>query len=349
MLENDRYGRAIEASNKCGKPNSRDIFLDQEYLTQIAFEQLGVRDSISPSDVPRVGTLLMNPELIPDLRVPYAVEVLGMPRAGKTTVINRYLQELWLRDERHKVALVDEGARTIKQEFGSLRYSDPFQYSMLGGTVTFKGYIDSLRNANLGMRLVISDRGQVDRRVFRRAQFSQGQVNPEIMADEEQFMYGLENPPIQMGGVIILMVRPEETMKRNEKLGPIVNMDFLPRLYEQYWRLHWEVLQGEIPYRIYTCIDAEKDAEEVHERFKYAMDTVLNIHSICLAAFAKAFPDEFDRAKVERDKNSRRSSHAQRVLGEKLGGKKVLIVGGDEMGPDKDILRKPIIEGYRLK
>jgi len=262
MLENDRHGRAIEASNKCGKPNSRDIFLDQEYLTQIAFEQLGVRDSISPSDVSHVGVLLMNPELVFGLRVPYAVEVLGMPRAGKTTVINRYLQELWSRGERHKVTLVKEGARIIKQEFGGLRYSDPFQYSMLGGTATFRGYIDSLRNVNSGMRLVISDRGQVDRRVFRRAYFSQGQVNPEIMADEEQFMYGLENTPIQMGGVIILMIRPEETMRRNEKPGPIVNMDFLPRLYEQYWRLHWEVLQGEVPYRITLVLMLKRTAKK---------------------------------------------------------------------------------------
>jgi len=87
----------------------------------------------------------------------------------------------------------------------------------------------------------------------------------------------------------------------------------------------------------------------VYERFKYAMDTALNIHSIYLAAFAKAFPDEFGRVKVKCDKNPRQPSHAQRVLGEKLGGKKVLIVGGDEMGPDEDVLRKSIIEGYRLK
>lgn len=238
MLENERYNRAIVANGKQPESDSRNIFLEQEYLTQRALEQLGARDNISPSDVSHVGTLLMTPELILNLRVPYVVEVLGMPQAGKSTVINRYLQELWSRNERNKVALVNEGARTIKKKFGDLRYTDPFQYSMLAGTTTFMSYIDALKNVNSGMRVVTSDRGQIDRRVFRRTLFSQGQVGSELMADEDQFMYGLENTPIQIGGVIILMIRPEESMRRSEKPGPVINMDFLPRLYEQYWRLH---------------------------------------------------------------------------------------------------------------
>jgi hypothetical protein len=138
-------------------------------------------------------------------------------------------------------------------------------------------------------------------------------------------------------------------MKRSEKQGPVANMDFLPRLYEQYWRLHWDILQGEVPYRIYTCIDAEKDSEEVYERFKYAMDNALNIHSIYLAALVKAFPEEFDRAKAEYDQSPQQQSHAQQVLGEKLGGKRVLIVGGDEMESEDEILEKPFIEGLQLK
>lgn len=349
MLENDRYNRALEASGKYPESNSRDIFLSEEYRTQLALGQLGVKDNMAPSEVPHVGTILMAPELIPNLRVPYAVEVLGMPRAGKSTVIDRYLRELWSRDERYKVYLVDEGVKTIKDKFGDLPYSDPFQYSMLGGMVTFVGYIDALRNVNTGMRVVTSDRGQIDRRVFRRTLFGQGHVNPGIAADEGQFMYGLENTPVQMGGVIMLMIRPEETMRRTEKRGPVVNMDFLPRLYEQYWRLHWEILQGEIPYRIYTCIDAEKDGEEVYERFKYAMDTALNIHSIYLAAIAKAFPYEFDRAKADYNKQPQQPSHAQRVLGKKLDGKKVLIVGGDEMESEEQILERLFVEGLRLK
>lgn len=348
MLESWRYNRAREASGKHSDLDLLTIFLEQEYRTQSALVNLGIEGSISPSEVSKVGSILMCPELIPNLRVPYAVEVLGTPHAGKTTMINRYLRELWSRDERHKVALVVEGAGSIKQEHGDLRYSDPFSYSMLGGGATFWGYISSLRDINSGMRMVVSDRGQVDRRVFRRALFSRGDVNPKIMAEEDQFIYGLENTPIQVGGVIIMMVRPEESVRRSERLGPYTNMDFLSLLYEQYWRLHWEILQGEVPYRVYTCIDAEKGEDEVYERFKYTMDTILNIHSTYLAALAKAFPKEFNRAKAECDRRLERQSPTQRALSEKLKGR-VLIVGGDDMESEDEILGKPFLEGLNLR
>lgn len=348
MLENWRYNRALKANAKHLESNSREIFLEQEYQTQKALELLGIRDIVCPSDVSKVDSLFISPELISNLRVPYAVEVLGMPRGGKSTSINRYLTELWSRNERHKLVLVDEGARSNKQEYGDLRYSNPFLYSLLGGTATFVDYISSLKNINTGTQMVVSDRGQIDRRTFRRALFSCGDVNPAIMANEGQFMYGLENTPIQIGGIIMLMIRPEESLKRSKKLGPITNMDFLPKLYEQYWRLHWELIQGELPCRMYTCINAEKNQEEVYGRFKNAMDTALNIHKIYLTTLAKAFPEKFDRAKAEYDKSPQKLTRAQQVPGKKLAGR-VLIVGGDGMRTDDEVLQNSVIEGYRLK
>ena len=348
MLENWRYNRALEANAKQVEAGAKEILLDEEYRTQLALEYLGIREDTTPSEAPKVGSLLVRPDLMANLRVPYAVEVLGMPRAGKSTAINRYLKELWLRGERYKLAFVEEGPRKIEPDYGDLRYSDPFHYSLLGGTATFFGYIEALKNVNSGMRLVVSDRGQIDRRAFRRVLFGRGDVDPKVMEDEGEFMYDLENTPVQIGGVIMMMTRPEISFGRG-KPGPVANKDFLPRLYEQYWRLHGEILQGEVPYRIYACIDGEKDKEEVYERFKYAMDTALNIHEIYLAALAKAFPDEFSKAKAEQGKRGRRPSRAQRILGERLGGKKVLIVGGDEMESEEEVLDKSFIEGLDLR
>jgi len=108
------------------------------------------------------------------------------------------------------------------------------------------------------------------------------------------------------------------------------------------------MLQGRIPYRIYTCIDGEKTEEKVYERFKYALDTALNIHSIYLAAFAQVFPEEFDRAKAKIDKDPQEPSRTQKILSDKLGGK-VLIVGGDDMESKDDVLGKPFLEGLRLR
>jgi hypothetical protein len=351
MLENWRYNRAIEANGKQTEHDSRNIFLEEEYRTQLALAHLGIKAAATISEVSKVGSLLMSPELIPGLRTPYAVEVLGMPHSGKTTMVNRYLQELWQRNERNKVVLVKEGAGSIKEEHGDLRYSDPFGYTLLAGTAAFTGYISALKDINSGMRMVVSDRGQIDRRVWRRALFQRGDVNPEIMYGENQFIYDLENTPIQLGGIIMFMTKPETSIKRVgiEKMGPVTNGDFLSRLYEQYWRLHEEILQSEVPWRVYTCIDAEKDSEEVYERFKYAMDTTLNIHSTFLAALAKAFPQEFDRAKAEHDNTPRQQTHAQEVLSRRLGVKRVKIVGGDEMESEEDVLNKPFLEGIDLR
>ncbi len=349
MLEKWRYNRALEASRKYPNSELRHVFLEQELLTQSALNNLGVKGAETPpSRVAKVGRMLMAPETIPDLRVPYAVEVLGMPDAGKSTMINRYLQELWARNERYKLALVPEGARNVKDKFGDLRYTDPFTYSTLGGTATFMGYISSLENLNSGLRMVVSDRGQVDRRIFRRALFSRGDVSPEIMTDEQEYICGLENTPIQVGGMIMLMIRPSEAMRRDPKPGPVKNPDFLSRIYEQYWRLHWDILQGDIPFRIYTCINAEESQEEVYERFKYAMDTTMNIHATYLMALAQAFPNEFDKASAEAKSKAGQQSEAERLLGEKFGGR-VKIVGGDDMQSEDEILQNPVIEGYKLR
>jgi len=351
MLENWRYNQAIHASCKQEEKDSQQIFLDEAYRTQLALQQLGIKESTHPSDVPHTGTILMAPELVENLRVPYAVEVLGMPHAGKSTLINRYLKELWSRKERHKVALVEEGARTVKNQYRDLRYSNPFQYALLGGMSTFTSYINSLKNINSGMKMIISDRGQIDRRVFRRALFSRGDVNPKIMLDEKDFAYRLENTPVQIGGVIMLMIRREESMKRSKTVGPVTNTDSLLRLYEQYWRLHQEIIEGEIPFRIYTCIDAEGNKEDVYKRFKYAMDSALNIHNTYLAALARAFPKEFDRAMAQHNglRGQKKSNVAREILEKKLGGKKVLIVGGDDMKSEEQILKRPFIEYMKLK
>jgi hypothetical protein len=351
MLENWRYNRALEACKKRPGPEPKSVLLSEEYKTQHVLENLGVKENVSPSEVDRVGRILMCPELLLNLRIPYAVEVLGMPHSGKTTMISRYLEELGQSDERNNVALVDEGARSIEDEYGNLRFSDPFTYSLLGGTQTFINYIESIRKASLGTRMIISDRGQIDRRVFRRALFQSGEVNPEIMVEEEEFIYGMENTPVQLGGIIMFIQRPYVSLERgatDNKDHPVSNMNFLPRLYEQYWRLHWEATQAKIPYRIYTCIDSEKGMDEVYGRFKYAVDSILNIHGTLLTAFAKAFPHEFDKIKKLVDEGKLQESAAQKILSEKLGGR-VKIVGGDDMESEDDIFKRPFFEVMDLR
>ncbi len=346
MLDNPRFNATLSAKNEWQFQNTRQLLLDQQYLTQKALSELGVNSLTIPSKIPKADRILMVPEKVAGLRKPYAVEILGMPGSGKTTMINRYLEELWIEKKRHEVVLVKEGVRSIKEEYGNLRYTDPFMYSLLAGSATFLDYIEA---STSNSRMIIADRGQIDRRIFRRILFSQGNVNPKIMEEENQFMYGLENTPVQICGIIMFMVRPETSLGRIKKEGPVVNTNTLPKMYEQYMRLHREILNYEIPYRIYELIDAEKPTDQVYEQFKYVMDSSLNIVAIMLGAIAKTFPDQFDKAKKEYDQKPYGQTHAERVMSKRLGGKRVRIVGGDEMESDEEILYKPVVEGVILK
>lgn len=346
MLDNPRFNAALSASNEHNHPNARQVQLDQQFLTQKALKELGVDFSTPPSRVPKADRILMIPEKIEELRRPYAVEVLGMPGSGKTTCINRYLEDLWGRQKRHQVAFVDEGARKVKEQYGDLRYSDPFAFHMMAGSTTFADYYMEAIAQN--PRMIVADRGQIDRRIFRRFLFTQGQVHPGIMEGEAQFIYGLENTPVQICGIICFLVRPEVTMQRIGREGPVVNMKVLSQLYEQYLRLHNELINWDpqTPYRIYEMIDAEKSPESVYEQFRYVMDHCLNLPEIMLHALSKVAPDEFDKAKSEYDKSpTKGSTHAERVMAQRLGVKSVHIVGGDEMESDEEILTKPFVEG----
>jgi TRAP-type mannitol/chloroaromatic compound transport system substrate-binding protein len=89
--------------------------------------------------------------------------------------------------------------------------------------------------------------------------------------------------------------------------------------------------------------------DEVYERFKYAMDNILTIPETTLAAFAKAFPKEFDKAKELYGKGFRNVSYTEKVLSQKLGVKRVKIIGGDDMVSEDDILNRPFVEVHGLK
>ena len=338
---------ALRGSVDLTDPMFISVLMEQHYQTQNAFMHLGMDKIVQPSEVLHVGDHFMVPELYSSLRIPYAVEVLGMPRAGKTTLLNRYMRELWIRKERHNIFMVTEGARSIKEQYGDLRYSDPFTYAMMGGLNTMLQYTESLRNINMGMRMVVSDRGAIDRRIFRRSLFEKGEVNPKLMIDEDQFIHDFEHTPMQVGGIIMVMTRPEVSLDRSKKEGPVANREFLELLHEQYWRLHWELIKGKEPYRIYTCIDGEMNPEEVYQQFIYAMDKMLYIHDVLLYTISQTHPEEFDEAQVEYNKTGAPKDNATRILEERLK-RKVLIVGGDDMRED-DLFNKPFLETIDLK
>ena len=178
MLEQERYNRALTAHEKSRDHRLDPTFTDWSdhnylhYLLSVEYEHQQLtygqqpRDKRSPADMEKIDTSILLPELIQYLRNPYTIEILGMPRAGKTTAIARYLQELWERGERSRVFHVKEGVRIVKEIAGDMRTTDPFSYTMIGGLITLS---ESISAAKHGSEAILNDRGQIDRVAFLRA------------------------------------------------------------------------------------------------------------------------------------------------------------------------------------
>ena len=86
----------------------------------------------------------------------------------------------------------------------------------------------------------------------------------------------------------------------------------------------------------------------MYERFKYTMDTALNIHSTHAMALSQAFPKEFDEALFLARSNPDRSSRTEKILSDRLG-MRVKIVGGDDMESEEDLLNRQFLEGVKLR
>lgn len=276
MLENSRYNRGLEANSVQKGAVARTLLLEEEYRTQLALERLHITGSPRPADVEGVGKQFIQSERIGG-QMPFAIEVLGMPRSGKTTLINRYVDEFDSGSNSMQVCLVPEGADAIKALYKNLRITQPFLYSVLAGASTYFGYKSVLDNIENQSCVLISDRGLVDRRVFRRTLFSSGDVGPSVFQNESQFMDVFEHTPLPVGGVILMMIQPEIVLERGKE-GPVNSLDFLYRLYEQYWRFHSEALYNTFEWKTYVCIDAQQPEETVYQAFKKAIDYTMLLY-----------------------------------------------------------------------
>lgn len=293
-LESERYQRALWANAQERPTEKRNLqtFLEEEWLTQCALDKLGITPETSIPEIPKIGELDYIQEWVEELPFDFVIEVTGMPMAGKETVINRWLESLWLRGTRNQIYYAGEPAEKLPEKFQRYKREDPFLFTSLTETEfflsSFKRIIDSASGQALEVPL-LSKRGVTDRTAFRRALFFEGEVNPGFMDDEWFWEYGFA-PPYRTGAVILCLVKPETSLKREEKEighpreepGPVMNIDFLKLLYEQYLRLHYELpwriyhrhlTRGPLP--IYIALNMEGGKEECFEKFNRTMHQIM--------------------------------------------------------------------------
>lgn len=280
MLESERYNRSLRTNSDISDPEFQDlqVFLDQEYITQFCLNKMGLTVNDSPNKLPRVNEIFTIDGLVGQRRSPYALEVLGMPRAGKSTSINKFLESLWTKGVRRRIHLIREGARTVSEEYEYLKNDDTFGFHMVAGQETFLSTMENILSFE-DHEVILYDRGTLDRRAFRRAMFFQGKVSTKITRTEKLWEYGFETPPFQIGGLIMCLIKPEVSLEREgvrEKPGTVMNKEFLTLLYEQYMRLHYEIMSGSIITPAYTCIDMGCSEEEAYTKICDAMVRIID-------------------------------------------------------------------------
>jgi len=197
-----------------------------------------------------------------------------MPGSGKSGLVNRYLKYINTPGTELKVIKRPEFETNFRQLNWGLKTTDPYRYTVLKNQNIAADYETALKTEP--SRILISDRGLIERRVFLRAYFHQGKISSTTLISETSLLGKVDIPPTQLNMVILMMIRPEISMDRYnywDNPGPVINMDFLPLLYEQYWRFHYELTcRKTIPFNRYCCIDAEGSMEAVYEQFSHTLN-----------------------------------------------------------------------------
>lgn len=286
MLENTRYQTALRANAQYAHVLRRimhdevvqdtdalGLFMAEQYRTQLILEKLGVTPDIPPANVATVGKLHERNDYYfrPDQL--FSIEVVGMPDTGKSTLIKRFLAEMSISGNRKKFVHLPESAQKVKEKFPRERQEDPFSYALMVNEMTIWNYSQLFLDFPDEANIILAERGAIDRRVFRRALFDRGFVHRSFIEDDPNQIYSYENPWVVYGLVVIFMARPAVAFSRNRNHS--MSIDELNSLYEQYWRLHLDLLSGEIFHKNHIVIDAENSLEDTYKLFKASIKRTL--------------------------------------------------------------------------
>jgi len=259
MLSHERYLQSLVGLERLGAEGfevderTRQRLLVEQYATQTALARLGVCASDSPGCVPEINRLLLPDDYVEQERMSgVLIEVWGMPNSLKTTSLRNsslrlpfiemvgefhYETEAFL--DRH--ASYPEMHAVIKQYFQTGKRTEEIWK-------IFSDYRNTSEQKEHDYPIVVAERGRgPDQLAFDRANFLDGQMELEVFERLSDF----HSLPLEFSvsdiryGFINCMVTPEMSLMREgprETSGRVMNNRFLPILYEQYLRLHYEMI-----------------------------------------------------------------------------------------------------------
>ena len=279
MLDNERYNLAKRALlniylHKAYGTSDQETFewiLSEHYHTQLALESLGANARTHPVEIRGINQTILPNERPRGKRKPLAIHVIGMPKTLKTTMRKAIEQIGDRRIGRKEIRISTQtetaGAlhRIYEQKFGEVLDFEEFLMSqVMANTIELK--LESLYSKKSRCYSVLINRGPIDIIPFTWANFLFGRLSQDkFQRAVTNIQTGLRPLEDFQNAIILLLVTPEESLRRNQESGNpqgrVMNPKFLPFLYEQYLKLHWQLMDSdgrrpwsgeEIPY---ACLD----------------------------------------------------------------------------------------------
>lgn len=154
-------------------------------------------------------------------RKPFMVEFSGTPEAGKTTTINTVANIM--RNANYKVIVLRESAEYLPNEIAK----GTFQANMWMHFITQAGLLKAV-HADADIALI--DRGIIDSEFYGQKFLAEGGCSKEEYEEFERTFLQCLKPDL----FIILMVTPEEAIKRRGGEGRLVNKEYVRKYNEAY-------------------------------------------------------------------------------------------------------------------
>lgn len=117
-LEHERYNRALYANATATAFQETQfdlqLFLEEQYLTQSALDTIAATISTCPENLAGIDEIHILYDRLQDIPDKFAIDIAGMPNAGKSTAVNRWIAA----DNNNLVLFMDEinipGLRELK-------------------------------------------------------------------------------------------------------------------------------------------------------------------------------------------------------------------------------------------
>ena len=282
-LENRRYKEtklAILRLTKSGKPahdkqQNFHTLLTEHLKTQVSLEVSGIGSFDAPSKLTDTNRVFFPEGLKRDKSKPLAIHIIGMPRSGKTTLIESVFGEI--SQEYPFVQLLPEVASPIKKlsarRVTGLDYSQLVTSLVIAYTTEFHLHLKGIPYGSVPEILMV-DRGPIDVLPFNRANFMYGRFDAQSFSlSTSNVNSGISSLNDFDNAVVMFLVSPEESLSREgprESYGSVMSPTFLPVLYEQYLRFHRDLMGLSLPGLDkpfpYACLDATGPTQAVTEK-----------------------------------------------------------------------------------